>query len=243
MGSPAASCAIVPGRGLWRSLVYRVRGTGALEWGVWSWSTVSLSVCLRMGGGEGSGPCPGRAAHSLGSSAQISSCAELSLRKTGPEPDRWFSQGHGSGLSFSRTEGRAHLRVCRAGTQALRGADTVSSWAYACTYTSASPGLHAGDSGNMRGSGVLWEPELLFTHRSSFTICHSQITIHHSPRRWGGVKGIPFSPLPCAFSLGWGRISPGLSVGTSGESPGAADSGAGEDEAWRYRGERGPGKQ
>ena len=38
---------------------------------------------------------------------------------------------------------------------------------------SASPGLHAGDSGDMRGSGVLWETELLFTHRSSLTICQS----------------------------------------------------------------------
>ena len=66
---------------------------------------------------------------------------------------------------------------------ALRGADRDSSCAYACDYASDSPGLHAGDSGDMRGSGVLWETWLLFTHHSSFSISQLPFTTRKSPRR------------------------------------------------------------
>lgn len=82
--------------------------------------------------GRGAGPCPGRAAPSLSSSAQMPSCAERSLRKTGPEPDGGSLPGHVAERSFRRAERRAHLAVCRAGTQVLRVADTASSCAYAC---------------------------------------------------------------------------------------------------------------
>ena len=106
------------------------------------------------------------------------------------------SPGRQSGLSFCRAEGWRLLLFAVQVLPALRGADRASS----CAYASASPGLHAGDSGDMRGSGVLWDTELLFTHHSSFSISHlplatrkSPLTNHHGGEE--GVKGIPFSPL------------------------------------------------
>ena len=124
------------------------------------------------GGGERCGTCPGRAALSLNSYAQMSSCAELSLRKTGPEPDRGSLPGHGSGQL--PPGGEAGSSCCVPGRYA--GASGSGHGLFLCLclcLASASPGLHAGDSGDMRGSGVLWETELLFTHRSSLTICQS----------------------------------------------------------------------
>ena len=142
-------------------------------------------------GGERCGTCPGRAAPSLSSSAQMSSCAERSLRKTGPEPDRGSLPGHGSGQL--PPGGEAGSSCCVPGRYA--GASGSGHGLFLCLclcLASASPGLHAGDSGDLRGSGVLWETELLFTHRSSLTICQSYITIHHSPRRRGGCSGHSF---------------------------------------------------
>ena len=96
---------------------------------------------------RGAVPCPGRAAPSPSSSARMSSCAERSLRKMRPEPDLWLSPGALVSVLLPPGGGLAPLSVCRAGTQAFRGADTASSCAYACAYTSASPVLHAGIPG------------------------------------------------------------------------------------------------
>ena len=137
------------------------------------WSTVSLSVCLRTGRrGEARGLAPAALRHLLSSSSQMSSCVECSLRKTGPEPDRGSLPGHGSGQL--PPGGEAGSSCCVPGRYA--GASGSGHGLFLCLclcLASASPGLHAGDSGDMRGSGVLWETELLFTHRSSLTICQS----------------------------------------------------------------------
>ena len=119
--------------------------------------------------GRGAGPCPGRAAPS---SELI--LADVFLCGVLPEED---GARAGSGVSPgtrvrpASAGRRAGLILLCAGQAlpALRGADAASS----CAYASASPVLHAGDSGNMMGSGFRREREFLFTHRSTFTICQS----------------------------------------------------------------------
>lgn len=127
------------------------------------------------------------------------------------------SPGRQSGLSFCRAEGWRLLLFAVQVLPALRGADRASS----CAYASASPGLHAGDSGDMRGSGVLWDTELLFTHHSSFSISQlplatrkSPLTNHHGGEE--GVQGIPFSPHSCALTQGYRPDLPGAQRGAAG---------------------------
>ena len=135
-----------------------------------------------------------------------------SLRKTRPWPDRG-SPGTRVREQLLQGGGRAPLTLCRAGASGASGSGHALVCSYACAYASASPGLHAGDSGDMRGSGVLWEMWLLFTHHSSFSISQLPPTAHKSPRRREGDKGIPFSPLSCALTQGYRPDLPGTRRG------------------------------